>query len=382
MDNPQLDSTQWLTAIVESSDDAIISKNLHGIVTSWNSGAQRLFGWTVEEAIGKPITIIIPPELRDQEAVILKRLQAGERIDHFETVRQTKAGQRINVSLTISPVRDNSGKIIGASKIARDITDRKRLEEQLKAAYAEIETRVRERTSELVRKNEELTIQSEVVRELSGRLLRMQDEERRRIARELHDSVGQLLTAINMNLAKVKKEKDQLSPIAQNCVEENTKLVEQVSTEIRTMSHLLHPPLLDEVGLESAIAGFIEGFRQRSKIDVQLTIDPGFDRLSPELEIAVFRVVQECLTNVHRHSGSKTALIRLAKKHGCVHLEVTDQGKGIPLDKQDRLNSPAAVGVGVRGMRERIRQLGGVLQVDSSSTGTSVTATLPIEDAP
>jgi signal transduction histidine kinase len=233
-----------------------------------------------------------------------------------------------------------------------------------------------------VRKNEELTIQSEVVRELSGRLLRMQDEERRRIARELHDSVGQLLTAINMNLAKVKKEKDQLSPIAQNCVEENTKLVEQVSTEIRTMSHLLHPPLLDEVGLESAIAGFIEGFRQRSKIDVQLTIDPGFDRLSPELEIAVFRVVQECLTNVHRHSGSKTALIRLAKKHGCVHLEVTDQGKGIPLDKQDRLNSPAAVGVGVRGMRERIRQLGGVLQVDSSSTGTSVTATLPIEDAP
>jgi signal transduction histidine kinase len=284
--------------------------------------------------------------------------------------------------LTISPVRDNSGKIIGASKIARDITDRKRLEEQLKTAHADTELRVRERTSELVRKNEELTIQSEVVRELSGRLLRMQDEERRRIARELHDSVGQLLTAINMNLAKVKKEKDQLSPIAQNCVEENTKLVEQVSTEIRTMSHLLHPPLLDEVGLESAIAGFIEGFRQRSKIDVQLTIDPGFDRLSPELEIAVFRVVQECLTNVHRHSGSKTALIRLAKKHGCVHLEVTDQGKGIPLDKQDRLNSPAAVGVGVRGMRERIRQLGGVLQVDSSSTGTSVTATLPIEDAP
>jgi PAS domain S-box-containing protein len=382
MDKPQLDSTQWLTAIVESSDDAIISKNLHGIVTSWNSGAQRLFGWTAEEAIGKPITIIIPPELRDQETVILKRLQAGERIDHFETVRQTKAGQRIYVSLTISPVRDDSGKVIGASKIARDITDRKRLEEQLREAYAEIETRVSERTLELVRKNEELTIQSEVVRELSGRLLRMQDEERRRIARELHDSVGQLLTAINMNITKVKKEKDQLSPVAQNSVEENTKLVEQVSTEIRTMSHLLHPPLLDEVGLESAIAGFIEGFRQRSKIDVQLIIDPGFDRLSPELEIAVFRVVQECLTNVHRHSGSKTALIRLTKKHGCVHLEVSDEGKGIPLEKQDHLNSPGAMGVGVRGMRERLRQLGGVLQVDSSSNGTTVTATLPIEDAP
>src|ERR1700759_3861530 len=104
MDSTQLDSTQWLTAIVESSDDAIISKNLKGIVISWNSGAQRVFGWTADEAIGKPITIIIPPELRDQEAVILRRLQAGERIDHFETVRQKKSGERIYVSLTISPV--------------------------------------------------------------------------------------------------------------------------------------------------------------------------------------------------------------------------------------------------------------------------------------
>jgi signal transduction histidine kinase len=156
-------------------------------------------------------------------------------------------------------------------------------------------------------------------------------------------------------------------------------LVEQTLTEIRTVSHLLHPPLLDEVGLASAIRGFIEGFRQRSKIKVNLIIDPGFKRLSPELEIAIFRVIQESLTNVHRHSGSQTALVRLARKHGCAHVEVSDEGRGLPPDKQTSLNSPGTMGVGVRGMRERIRQLGGVLQIESKGKGTTVTATLPIE---
>jgi PAS domain S-box-containing protein len=374
-----IDSTQWLMAIVESSDDAIISKNLEGIITSWNTGAERVFGWTAEEAVGRSITLVIPAELRDQETVILRRLQAGELIEHFETVRQTKTGDRINVSLTISPVRDNSGRIVGASKIARNITDRKRLEEQLKKAYADTEAFVRVRTAELERKNEELTTQAEMVRELSGRLLKLQDDERRRIARELHDSVGQLIAAIQMNIGKVSSEKELLSPAAQASVEENARLVGQVSTEIRTMSHLLHPPLLDEVGLGSAIEGFIEGFRQRSKIDVTLLMEPGFERLSPELEIAIFRLVQECLTNVHRHSASKTAMVRLARKHGCVHLEVSDEGKGISLDKQNLLNSPGSVGVGVRGMSERVRQLGGVLQVESSGRGTSVRATLPFD---
>jgi signal transduction histidine kinase len=145
------------------------------------------------------------------------------------------------------------------------------------------------------------------------------------------------------------------------------------------MSHLLHPPLLDEVGLESAIRAFIEGFGQRSKIAVNLVVKPGFERLSPDLEITIFRVIQECLINVHRHSGSRKAEIRLARRHGCIHLEVSDEGKGIHLDKQFDLDSPATLGVGFRGMRERIRQLGGTLQVHSTSNGTSVEATLPIE---
>jgi signal transduction histidine kinase len=256
------------------------------------------------------------------------------------------------------------------------------MEVKLQTAQAELEERVKERTAELLKKNQELVKQTEVVQQLSGRLLQLQDDERRRIARELHDSVGQLLAALSMNVSKVAREKEKLSPAVQKCVEENSSLVEEALTEIRTISHLLHPPLLDEVGLESAIRGFIEGFAKRSKIDVKLMISPGVDRLSPDLEIAIFRVVQECLTNVHRHSESQKAEIRLARKHGCIHLEVSDEGKGIPLDKHLDLDSPGTVvGVGFRGMRERIRQLGGTLQVHSNGNGTSIVATLPVERA-
>ena len=217
--------------------------------------------------------------------------------------------------------------------MGRDISERKQTEARIQELHEDLELRVSERTAELEKKNRELLMQTDVVRELSGRLLQIQDEERRRIARELHDSAGQLLAAINMNISKVAREKEKLSTGAGRSVEEAADLVQQALVEIRTMSHLLHPPLLDEVGLESAIRGFIEGFAQRSKIDVNLIVAPGFERLSPDLEITIFRVIQECLTNVHRHSGSRKAEVRLTRRHGCIHLEVSDEGKGIPLDK-------------------------------------------------
>jgi PAS domain S-box-containing protein len=371
-------SRSLLAAIVDSSDDAIISKNLNGVITSWNHGAQRIFGWTSQEAVGQPITLIIPSELHDQEIEILKRLAGGERIDHFETVRITKSGERVEVALTISPVRGQRRRIIGASKIARDISERKRVEEQLRAARDHLEQRVAERTAELQEKNVELVKQTEIVRDLSGRLLQLQDEERRRIARELHDSVGQLLAAINLNISTVAGEKKKLTPEAEKCIEETARLVEQSLLEIRTISYLLHPPLLDEVGLQSAIRWFVEGFSQRSKITVSLEMASDFDRLASDLELAIFRIVQECLTNIHRHSGSATARIHLALQHGSVHLEVSDEGKGIPLEKQLALNTSGSLGVGFRGMRERIRQLGGALQLQSNENGTSVTATLPV----
>jgi len=371
-----------LAAIVNSSHDAIVSKNLNGIITSWNHGAESLFGWTSKEIIGQPITTIIPPELHDEEAVILKRISAGERIDHLETTRRKKAGDTVAVALTISPVKERDGRIVGASKIARDITERKLAEAQLKAVHDDLENRVRERTAEFQEKNEELTKQTQLVRDLSARLLQAQDAERRRIARELHDSVGQLLAAISMNISTVATEKEKLSPQAEQCVEENQKLVAQILTEIRTLSHLLHPPLLDEIGLESAIRWFADGFTQRSKIDVSLDIPPsGLARLTEDLEIAIFRIVQESLTNIHRHSGSPTARIRLAQEDGHVHCKISDDGAGMPPEKQLELNSHGVMGVGIRGMRERIRQLGGSLQIESNGNGTAVSVSLPVSRA-
>ena len=376
-------SRSLLATIVDSSDDAIISKTFDGIVTSWNHAAERMFGYTAKQAIGRSINIIVPQELRRQEEDILQRLRSGDSVHHFETARCTSNGERVDVSLTISLVKGkglNRG-FIGASTIIRDISERKQAEARLQIANNQLELRVAARTAELQQKNDALSAQTAMVRELSARLLQLQDEERRRIARELHDSVGQLLAAININASRIAREKANLSPGAARAAEENLALAEQVLTEIRTMSHLLHPPLLDEVGLESAIRWFIDGFSQRSKIDITLNIQPAFERLSPDLEIALFRVVQECLTNVHRHSGGRQANILLARKETSVHLEVSDDGHGIPPEKKLDLNSPGTLGVGFRGMRERLNQLGGKLQVDSTPNGTRVSATLPVDSA-
>lgn len=254
---------------------------------------------------------------------------------------------------------------------------RRHAEARLKAAKDHLEQRVRERTAQLQERSEVLAKQTEMVRDLSARLLRLRDEERRRLARELHDSVGQLLAALSMNLAKVQNEKTKLSRPAAKSVDENAGLLRQTLSEIRTMSHLLHPPLLDEMGLETAIRWFIKGPSERSNIDVALTVAPGFDRLAEDLELAIFRILQECLTNIHRHSESKTARIRLDNQDGWVHCEISDDGIGIPPEKQLALNSPGNVGVGLRGMRERISQLNGVLQIQSDGRGTTVTVALP-----
>jgi signal transduction histidine kinase len=242
--------------------------------------------------------------------------------------------------------------------------------EELKKLNDNLETRVRERTAELKSANENL-------RELSARLLQLRDEERRRLARELHDSVGQMLTAITMNIATVRS--TPLAAEAAKAAAENEVPVQQVSNEIRTMSHLLHPPLLDEVGLKSALRWYVEEFAERSKITVDLEIEPNFGRLPTEMEIAIFRIVQECLTNVHRHSGSNIAHVKVAYNGGYVRLMISDAGKGIPPKIQQALKSVGKMGVGFRGMRERIMQLGGALELQSGEDGTIVTCTMPAQ---
>jgi PAS domain S-box-containing protein len=339
-----------LAAIIESSDDAIVSKNLDGVITSWNEAAERIFGYTAEEAVGRHIGLIIPSDRQEEENDILARLRRGERIDHFETVRQRKDGRKLDVSVTISPVKDGHGRIVGASKVARDITDRKRVELILKEA------------------------------EFSGRLLQLQDEERRRVARELHDGAGQMLAALSMNTRVVAKEKAALSPRGARCIDENLSLVEQAISEIRTISYLLHPPLLDEVGLRSALEEYVHGFGERSNVRVNLDLPSELDRLPRDVELSLFRVVQECLTNIHRHSGSATADVRLVREPREIHLEVSDKGCGMKSEVRENFLAGKSTGVGLRGMRERVKQIGGTLRIDSNGNGTSVFVVIPVRE--
>ncbi len=467
-----------LAAIVESSDDAIISKDLNGIIRSWNAGAARIFGHSAEEAIGRSITIIVPPDFREEETQIIARLRKGERIEHYETVRVNKSGGRLNVSLTISPLRDSKGRVIGASKIARDITERKAVEAalresqtqlalalessrtamfdwdvverrgpwnpQLAAIYAfnpaqkyivaeewqalfhpDEVPRLREEAERALKDQDQFQFEyrairpdgevrwilshgrivrdangagirmigthtditdrkqaeeAERARELTGKLLLAQDEERRRFARELHDSAGQLIAALQMNLIPMETKAGKLDPEFSKAIRQSLGFLQQLSEELRTVSYLLHPPLLDEAGLPSALRWYVEGFAERSKIDVQLDLAPDMGRLSPDLEMTIFRVVQECLTNIHRHSGSKQATIRVLASPNEIKLEVQDYGKGMPSTKSGLQHFRD--GVGIQGMRERVRQLSGHFEIQSQGEGTLVTARMPVVNVP
>jgi len=242
-----------------------------------------------------------------------------------------------------------------------------RARREVEQAHDELEMRVHQRTKELSDKAEE-------VRRLNIRLLKLQDEERRRIARELHDSTGQ-------NLAAMKIVLDQMAPESKGrkigtMVDELTTLNNDVSRQLRTMSYLLHPPLLDEAGLPSALKWYVEGFEQRSGIKVGLDLGPDFGRLSAEMEIALFRVAQESLTNIHRHSGSDTAQIRLRRDSERVVLDIIDQGKGIT--SSGIRDGSVIPGVGLMGIRERIQQFRGNAEIVSTVAGTTVTATIPL----
>jgi PAS domain S-box-containing protein len=225
------------------------------------------------------------------------------------------------------------------------------------------------------RAEEKLSSSLSRVRALAGRLMKVQDEERRRIARELHETTAQDLAALKMNLAALERDAVGLDPRLRSLVSESASLAEQSMRDIRTLSYLLHPPFLDEVGLTSALRWFAEGFGQRSGIPVELMLPDNFERLPREMETTLFRIVQESLTNIHRHSGSPRAAIRLWRADDTVTLEIEAWGRGL---KQVRNGpnqpKPHAFGVGIPGMRERIEQLGGTLTVESSETGTTVRA--------
>jgi PAS domain S-box-containing protein len=332
--------------LLDMANDAVFATQ-DDKITYWNHGAERLYGWSSREAIGKQ-----PGDLLHSELPIAREqiIEVVEREGYWEgdIIQKRRDGARMDVASRWSAWRDDEGNNLGYLEINTDITQRKRAEESL--------------------------------RELTGRLLRLQDDERRRIARELHDSTGQMLVALGMNLASLESESGKLPDRAARTLSDSHKLVQEITKELRTLSYLLHPPLLDEAGLNSALRWYVEGFSKRSHVRVTVELDPSIGRLSRETETAIFRIVQESLTNVHRHSGSAFAQVRLERLSGEIRVEVQDEGKGIPAETLDNPKASGGLGIGITGMRERVRQLGGKLEVISDEGGTLVRAEFPVAE--
>jgi PAS domain S-box-containing protein len=301
--------------IADTAPDAIVSIDGNSRILLVNPAAVRTFGWDATEMIGQPLTMLLP------------EFYLGERLSRAELTGRRKDGTAFSAEVCLGAVLD--GDSAGFTGFIRDISARK---------AAEIE-----------------------LHKLSGRLLRLQDEERRRLARELHDSTAQLLVGLGIDLWVVNESAAALEPRSLRALAESRALLDQSLREIRTVSYLLHPPELDELGLESAMAAYIGGFERRSGIQVDLCVAPDLGRLPQEVETAIFRIMQEALSNTHRHSGSVEANIYLARGPSGVTLQVRDAGCGMP--------SGTALGVGIASMRERVRQLGGWLDISSTVTG-------------
>jgi len=321
-----------------------------------------------DQIVGRTVAEVFP-EVEEQGILRLLNqvFETGQPFLASEReLRLVRYGKEDVVYTTFSyqALKNVKGKAEGILVHAVDVTEQVLARNQLEA-------RVQERTAELQEAEAKL-------RSLNTRLLQAQDEERRRLARDLHDSAGQILVALKMNLFALEQELPRQGSDLGKMASGSVELVDDLSKQLRTMSHLLHPPLLDEAGLASALRWYVEGFAERSGIRVQLNVDPKLPRLTQEIETAIFRIVQESLTNIHRHSGSASATIQVDYSGGNVKVEIRDAGKGIAqFDAKKKM--PARVGVGVQGMQERVRQLRGKFEIQSGAAGTTVSVTLPAQ---
>jgi len=327
------EALQTHSALLELANDGIFVRTLSGTIQFWNRGAERIYGWRKNEAIGKNVTELLKTVYPIPISKILKQVQKNGYWEG-ELVHTRKDGQQRTVESRWSIHREGDPPTV--LELNTDVTDRKLYEGEL--------------------------------RRLSGQLMKVQDEERRRIARDLHDSTGQKLAALKMSIAQGKNTGSRA---------EQMKLVDEVLQEIRTVAQLLHPPLLEEAGLLSAAKWLVEGFSSRSGIKVSLNVSDGFGRLSGNAELALFRVIQEALNNIHHHSGANTATIEVEHRNSSLILRVSDDGHGMQHPQAQDSSAPI-LGVGLLGMRERISQLGGELTIKSGETGTTIEAELPL----
>ncbi|HEX9110804.1 MAG TPA: PAS domain S-box protein [Terriglobales bacterium] len=463
-----------LASIVDSSDDAIIGKTLEGIITSWNRAAEAMYGYPADEVIGKNISILVPQNRADEIPRILERIQRGERVEHFESIRIAKDKRRLNVSVTVSPIRGADGRIVGASAIARDITAIERarlaLQESESTAHAFFQSAAQAifivdsagiivmanpatekmfgyAVSELIGKPVEILVpqqflaghkehrdryfrspqmrpmglgldlqarrkdgaeffveislsfiraaqgtlgvalvtdiskrradeqairqQGEELRALAARMMTAQDDERRRIARDLHDDLSQSLAFLAMDLGKLATK-----PGMQDLVADIRPLqlrAAEAAESVRRVSHQLHPSILDDIGLEAALEQYCEEFERRSGIATKFTSHNVPEPLQREVASSIYHIAQECLRNVSKHAHTKTVSVTIEFVDQVLRLIIKDQGVGWTTEQ------PEPSGIGIVAMRERAHLVNGKLSIHSKTgAGTEVSVDVPV----
>jgi PAS domain S-box-containing protein len=458
-----------LASIVESCDDAIISKNLDGTIATWNRGAQRILGFSAEEAVGQPIVMIVPPELHEEEGTILQKARVGETIENHETVRVTKTGKKINVSLTISPVRDSMGRIVGTSKILRDVTERRQVEQSLLesekrfrlvantapvmiwmsgldklcdyfnqpwleftgrpleaelgngwaervhpgdlaaclSTYAtafdarqpfEMQYRLRRHDDEyrwlhddgVPRFNvdgsfagyigscidiTDRKLAEESLSTVGRRLIEAHEEERSRIARELHDDINQRLALLANRVQEVEQATSANGdPLQNKELREIWNLIGEIATDIQHMSHQLHPSKLHYLGLATTARDLCHQFSQQHKLEIECVVRDLPHDLEENVSLSLFRTLQEALRNVVKHSQARHVKVELTCHSSVVRLLISDDGVGFNPEHERSYH-----GLGLVSMRERLRSVGGEFAIWSKpSLGTQVEGRVPV----
>ncbi|CAN5459706.1 hypothetical protein BH10ACI3_BH10ACI3_01490 [soil metagenome] len=341
-----------LAAIVRSSNDAIVSKNLDGMIQSWNKGAERLFGYTSDEIVGKSVTILIPDERINEEPAILERIKRGESVNPYETVRRRKDGTLVDISLTISPVFDSDGNIIGASKIARDITERKLADRALRE------------------------------RETMVRIVEAQESERHRIARDLHDNLGQKITAHRLrmeSLAQFGSEDPELTRSIANLQESAA----DIDRGINFLSWELRPTELEDLGLIDALRSFVREWSKYHDIraEFQIVGEGTFTRIPAKIETHVYRIVQEALNNILKHADAQNVSVMLQNRDRQLILSIEDDGCGF--DHSPGASDLTPVTSGLVAMHERASILNGTFEIDTTpGSGTTLYARIPLDGKP
>lgn len=365
-------SNQFQLLVETVRDYAIFLLDTEGNIRTWNAGAERIKGWTAAEIIGQHFSRFYTEEdVQARKPQHKLEIAAEEGRAEDEGWRVRKDGSRFWANVILTALRDEGGRLVGFAKVTRDFTERMEAQEALRR---EIE--------EKNHAQKKLADSERSLRKLSLHLLRSQDEERRRIGRDLHDSLGQNLALLKMKLDVLGRgDGGPQQEGVKETVNECRQIASDAIKEVRTISYLLYPPMLEEMGLRSAITWYLEGFTKRSAIQTTFESDAAVGRLPREAELAMFRVLQEALINVHRHSQSPVARIRLFRQDGHAVLEVQDAGTGIARIEEGAQDWLGALGVGVRGMSERIQQLGGTLEIQSSGEGTKLTASVPYGDS-